>query len=182
MNKKREQFLLFRIRAFRDERAFDAIIAQHGLKVRRFLELKLPRVDDAHDAASETWVRFWQYAQSTKIESVSGVVFTIARTIVADFYRKRGDRREQTLETEEGTMDISDPVHESIIDQIDVKLLKQFMQMLKAEDVQIIMMRYIEGHRIKDIAQQLGKTENATSVALHRAISKLRSIITERFN
>ncbi len=182
MNKKREQFLLFRIRAFGDQRAFDALINEHGLKVRRFLEIKLPRVEDAHDASSETWVRFWQYAQSTAIESASGVIYTIARTVVAEFYRKRGDRKEQTLETEEGTMDIADPVHESIINEIDVGLLKGFMKKLKTEEVQLITMRYLEGYRVKDIAHLIGKTENATSVALHRAINKLRTFISQQFD
>ena len=182
MNKRREQFLLFRIRAFKDERAFDAVVDHHGAKLRSMLEIKLPTREDAHDAASETWIRFWQYAQSTTIDSLSGLIYTIARGVIADFYRKNAKRSEQSIDTEEGTIDISDPLHESIIDQVDVELLKTFMKKLGAEDVQMIMMRYMEGHRVKDIASKIGKTENATSVALHRAINKLRKLISEQFN
>lgn len=179
MNKEKEQFILFRIRAFSDESALEALMNVYGEKLRRFLEMKLPNREEAQDAFSETWTRFWNYAQGTEVESCSGLLFTIARGIVAQYYRSRARSPEQLHDPE--IMAEMHSIEPDTIDQIDVSLLRQFIQQLSESDAEVIFLRYIEGYKVKEIAEQFGKTENATSVMLHRAIQKLRTMIHNQF-
>ncbi len=43
----------------------------------------------------------------------------------------------------------------------------------------VVEMRYLLGMKVTDIAQQLGKSEGAVSVMLHRAVTALRGVLTE---
>ena len=72
-------------------------------------------------------------------------------------------------------------LHLEIIDKVDVNILKEIMNNLKEDHAQVMFLRYMEGHSVKDIARQIGKTENATSVIIHRSIKKIREQIIQRF-
>ncbi|MBI5370083.1 sigma-70 family RNA polymerase sigma factor [Candidatus Uhrbacteria bacterium] len=181
MELQKEKFLLFRIRAFQDQRAFELIVEEFGQRIEKFLKLRLSRREDIEDVYAEIWARFWSYAQDATIESISGLVHTIARGAVAEFYRTRERKPEFLLASDERTFDVSVPLHEDIIARVDVDLLKTAMRELKDDDVQLIQMRYLDGYRIKDIAKQLGKSENVVSVTLSRALNKLRKLIREKF-
>ena len=181
MEHPKEQFLLFRIRAFQDQKAFELLVKEFGPRIERFLKLKVDRREDQEDLYADVWARFWSYAQSTPITSVSGLIHTIARGAVAEFYRSRQRKPEHLSDAQDGTLDVAVPLHESMIAKVDVDYLKLAMRSLREEDVQLIQLRYLEGYRIKDIAKMLGKTENVVSVTLNRAINKLRKVIREKF-
>ena len=181
MSNEKEKFLLFRIRAFSDEDAFNKVVDLYGAKVKKFLSFKLPSGHDAEDALAETWIRLWRYAQSTKIDSLSGIIFTMARGVVSDFYRTKEKRQEQALPESDEAPELSEPLHETIVDQVDANILKELITQLKEEEAQLILMRHVHQMRVKDIAKELGITENATAVKLHRAIHKLRSNIRKKF-
>ncbi|NQV89535.1 MAG: sigma-70 family RNA polymerase sigma factor [Parcubacteria group bacterium] len=181
MSNEKEKFLLFRIRAFNDENAFNKVVDLYKDKVTKFLSFKLPTSHDAEDAVAETWIRFWRYARGTKIESISGIIFTIARGVVYDFYKLKEKRNEQALPASDEAPELSDPLHEQIINQVDVSILKELIVQLDEEDAHIILMRHVQQMRIKDMAKELGLSENAASVKLHRAINKFRTSILEKF-
>ena len=181
MEKKIEQFILFRIRAFSDQKAFERLVMEYGPKIDKFLRLRLPRIEDAQDIYAEVWTQTWTYAQNAKIDSVSGLLHTIARRMVANFYAKRESRPESFQAEEYQDAHLSVPLHEDIISKIDAKLLKEIMCELDEDESEIILLRFIEGYQVKEIAKYLGRTENATSVKLFRSIKKLRDIIKQKF-
>ena len=84
-------------------------------------------------------------------------------------------------EGEEGVELESDYSAEFIETQIDSQLVKEAVQKLPNEDErEVILLRFVEGYRVKDIAIYLGKTENAVSVVIHRALKKIRTIILKK--
>ena len=54
------------------------------------------------------------------------------------------------------------------------------MDQLDGEERTLILMRNVEGHSIRSIAQKIGKSEGATRVAIHRAMKKLRNLFEPR--
>ncbi len=181
MDRKVEQFILFRIRAFADQKAFASLVNEYGSKLDKFLRFRLPRNEDAQDAYSEIWMNLWTYAQRTEIESVSGLIFTMARNAIATFYEKKSHRPEFLAGDNEFLLNVGTQLHQEMIEKVDVELLKNLMSQLSDEDAEVILLRYVEGQQVKEIAKMLGKTENATSVSLHRAISRLRTLIQKKF-
>jgi RNA polymerase sigma-70 factor (ECF subfamily) len=163
----KEKFILFRIRAFKDERAFNVLLSQNASALQRFFRAKLPTNDDAEDAYSITSYRFWNYLTASEVESVSGLLFTIARSVVAEFYRSR--KEALPLEGHDAA------VPENFAEKLDAQMfVKKELQKLDEETREIIVLRFLEGWNIGDIAKRLGKSENATRVTLHRAMKKIR--------
>lgn len=182
MQANKEQFLLFRIRAFRDNKALEALVAIFGQNIQKFLYAKLPTREDAEDAFTETWMRFWSYAQSTTIRSVSAILYTIARGIVAEHYRKRSRQPIFMEENKNLECEVADPLSSAVINKIDAGLLKKEIEELDDEEAFVLTLRFMEGYRVKEIAKFLGKTENTTSALLRRVTNKLRERLKKKFS
>ncbi len=180
MKRNKEQFLLFRIREFRDEKAFQSLVLEYGPRLERYLRSRLPNQTETDDAYSEVWMRLWNYSLSTKIDSFIAVTLAIGRNVIAEYYKERKRRSEVLTEYEMQDVHSVD-LHLEIIDKVDVNILKEIMNNLKEDHAQVMFLRYMEGHSVKDIARQIGKTENATSVIIHRSIKKIREQIIQRF-
>lgn len=179
----KEKFFLFRIRVFKDEQAFALLLGIYATSLQKFLYRKLPTQADVEDAYSTLMLRLWEYAIQTPIQHFSGLAYTIARGIVAEFYRQREGKEIVTIaeETEGGVHPESAFSGEHIQKNIDVQLVTQGIKALKNEDDrEALLLRFVEGYSVKEIAQFLGKTENATSVLIHRALKKVRTLFEKK--
>lgn len=163
-----EKFLLLKIRTRRDEKAFAEIYEQHAKAVHRFLLTKLPRREDADDAMSTTFLRVWNYLTSSEVEKVSGLIFTIARGVVSEFYRTK---RIETVSIEEDVVDKS--VKTEILG--DISLVKKAIDEMDEETSLALNLRFFEGKKISEVADHLQKSESATGMIIHRAMKKLRA-------
>lgn len=182
---KREKFLLTRIRVFKDEHAFEALLSEHSPALQRFFYSKLPHHHDVEDAYSTLMLRLWEYTIRTPVEHFSGLAYTIARGVVAEFYRHREGKEQVPLsggsDGEEGVELESEFSAEYVETQIDSQLVKEGIKKLKNEDdKEILLLRFVEGYRVKDIAKYLGKSENATSVLIYQALKKIRASILKK--
>lgn len=170
-----------RIRVFKDEGAFESLVSEYTAPLQRFLYSKLPSTSDMEDAYSTLLLRLWEYATSTPIEHFSGLAYTIARGIIAEFYRTREKLPYMTIsdEFEEGSVQVpSRETIEKLEAKIDAGWVKEALKKLHNEDDrEVIILRFLEGYAIKDIAKYIGKTPNATSVLLNRALKKLRRLL-----
>ena len=177
----REKFLLVRIRVFKDESAFETLLEDYAAPLQRFLYSKLPSANDVEDAYASLLMRLWEYATTTPIEHFSGLAYTIARGIIAKFYKDREKKQHIPIsdEFEEGSVTVeSKETVEKLEARIDVGWVKKALKMMNNEDDrEVIILRFLEGYAVKDIAKYIGKTPNATSVLLNRALKKLRRLI-----
>jgi len=184
VQRKREQFLLFRIRAFQDEAAFAALLEKHGSGLQRFLYFKLPTQPDVEDAYSTVCLRIWEYISRTPVDHFSALLHTIARGVVAEYYRRNEGKEQVPIETEQsGPLPIESKDSGMAMEQfVDAEMMKKALVNLGDDDREAIIMRFLEGFSVKEIARHLGKTENATSVMIHRALKKLRSLMERNTN
>lgn len=182
MHKTAEQFHLFRVRTFQDHKSFEKMLNEVAPKIRGLLKAKLPRLQDAEDAYSETALRLWGYTTQTKVESFPAVSYAIARSVIAEFYRTKS-RRASEAEFDETYMEGygSTKFEKETIDKIDAELLKSVMEELNEDEAQVILMRYNDQLSMSEIAESIGKTENATTVMVHRAVTKLRKIAKDKY-
>lgn len=178
MSDKREQFLLLRIRAFNDKSAFASLVDKHSSALMRFLSMRLRRTHDAEDCYSEVLIQTWNYITRTEVKHFSGLLYTIARNTVAEHYRKHSKVEITSIEYETGEpLPIPSKVTaERIMDQVDAGFMLKLIKKLPEEEQEVIVMRHLDGYRVKDIAQHIGKTDNATAVMLHRAFKKLKDL------
>lgn len=133
--------------------------------------------DDAEDLTAETFLRAWKarYQFQGEIDSAIGWLIGIAKRLVIDDYRRaaRANRNSPTDVNSESTPE------QTAIQQEQQKLLFRLLADLPDEQREILILRYLLGWRVNDIAQHIGASENKVSVSLHRILSKLREKWTE---
>ncbi len=180
MSDSREKFLLFRVRAFGDEGAFAALLKLYGSGVQRALHFKLPRDEDVEDAYNVVCLKTWQYITSNTVDHFSGLMHTITRGVIYEFYQKNKSKDDVVIT--DALMDTQKELSRSkahIEDSVDVNILAEAIKKLPDDYQEVISMRHLEGYAVKEIAKHVGKTENATSLIIHRARKKLCELLGE---
>lgn len=173
-----EQILLFRIRKYRDEKAFERLVFTHRESLYKFLRSKLPNAEDAMDVTNVVFLRVWSYittAHSKETHHFRGLLFHVARNAIADFYRKKKDSLSIEAMSESGT-EIEDETRtpEKLAASVDVGMVRVALAKIKPEYQDVIILKHFEGLDTEDIARKLEKTENNVRVTLHRALRELR--------
>ena len=90
--KLQERWLLQKIAVKKDADAFATIYDSYIDQIYRFIYFKVGNSTEAEDLTSTVFLNLWKYLTDTKkknIESVSGLIYTIARRLVVDLYRER---------------------------------------------------------------------------------------------
>lgn len=175
---KKEQFLLLRVRAFKDKDAFKTLLNEHSPTILKFLHFRLPNREDAQDAYSTVCLRVWEYVSRTEVKHFSGLLFTITRSVIASFYHERSRKPVVSITHEDGT-EMQIPSRTSVANleaKVDATLMQKMMKKLSDDDREVIILRHLEGYSIKEIAEYFGKTSNATSVMLHQAVQRLKEL------
>ena len=179
MRDPKEQFFLFRIRAFKDQAAFRQILKEYGSALQRFLKQKLPTHEDGEDAYNVVCIRLWNYLTDSKVDHLSGLIYTIARSVIADHYRDKKFDTVSMTNSEDGSSipAISKQSDKQIEAEIDIKFASEMLKQLKEEYQLVISLKHFEGLSIREIAKRLDKTGNATRIILHRALKEFRSLL-----
>jgi RNA polymerase sigma-70 factor, ECF subfamily len=128
--------------------------------------------DDAEDLTAETFLRAWKARHQFhgEMDSAIGWLIGIAKRLVVDNYRRTARANRDLL---------ADPPREDTPEQTAIqeeqqKFLLYLVADLPEEQREIIILRYLLGWRVHDIARHTGASENKISVSLHRTLSKLR--------
>ena len=158
--------------------SFRALYERNRLPVFRYVyALTSGSQADAEDLAAETFLRAWKarHQFQGEIDSAIGWLIRIAKRLVIDDCRRtaRANRNSPTVVNSE-----SGP-EQTAIHQEQQKLLFRLVADLPDEQREILILRYLLGWRVSDIARHTGASENKVSVSLHRILSKLREKWTE---
>jgi len=151
---------------------FRALYEQNRLPVFRYVfGLLNGKQDEAEDLTAETFLRAWKARHRFEgdMDSAIGWLIWIAKRLVIDNYRRslqatRNPPAEQPAPTPE----------QVTMEDEQVRFLFTLLADLPDEQREIIVLRYLIGWRVNDIAQHIGATENKVSVTIHRTLSKLR--------
>jgi RNA polymerase sigma-70 factor (ECF subfamily) len=133
--------------------------------------------EDVEDLTAETFLRAWKarHRFDGDMNSATGWLIRIAKRLVIDGYR----RRSQAIR-----IPSIDPMPEPAPEQVAIdgeqrRHLFDLLAGLPDEQREIIILRYLLGWRVNDIARHIDSTENNVSVTIHRTLSKLREKWTE---
>lgn len=149
----------------------------------RFCLIRVSSREQALDITQETFLRFWQnLVQGKEIHNGKAFLFTVARRLIIDWYRKKKSVSLDKLmqkEGEGGNYDF-DVLDETTLDNIEVKaegryLLEKINQ-LRVSYQHPIYLRFVEGLSPPEIAEIMGISTNAASVRINRGIAELKKI------
>jgi RNA polymerase sigma-70 factor (ECF subfamily) len=148
---------------------------QYHDAVFRYIAFRVANQTDAEDLTSEVFLR----ALNSRDGSVAAPVawlYSIAENLIIDHYRRRAVRQQAFHEHSEDEPPDAPAPFPDLSQAID---LADALKLLSGEHYQVVLMRFIEGFSLKEVADSLGKTEGAVKALQFRALSKLRGILKE---
>lgn len=156
---------------------FHRFYKKHIDRVYRFVLFRVNRnVEVAEDLTSEIFLKALKaFSHYDPKKSETAWIMTIARNHLYNHYRDT----KQTTDIDDIAFALVGEDGEATMQAIESELVvHEALEQMQEKDKQLIQMKYLEGFGYKDIAAVLGKSAGAVRVETHRAMKKLKSIMT----
>ena len=155
-----------------DVDAFRVLFERYVDRVRRYTRVKLGTPEDGDDAVQDVFLAAWRGLPRFRYEhegSFPGWLFGIARHVVAQHRRGKGravlvpiDEAPESMVEFEGTA-------------VSRRLLVEELGKLPEAQREALVLRFVAGLPIRDVAASMGKTERAVTALQLRGLERLKS-------
>lgn len=162
---------------------FVSLLTSHQGRINSYILTLVPHYSDAADIMQETSkVMFSKFSDFESGTDFLAWGLTIAHYRVLEYRNKKKRRKEVLLDDH-----IVENLHAEIVKRQDVSgeyqsLLKKCFALLETGDQRIILLRYHENLRIKDVAERLGKTVQSVYRNVARIQEVLRRCISRSYS
>lgn len=176
-------FLPLRMDAIReaDESKLIEAYEQYRNILLRHCRYRIATPEEAEDLVQEVFLHTWEYLKrGHTIDSPKTFLFRVASNLLIDAHRRRKRRGNVSLEVllEKGFDPGKDDM-EGVRQTVDVWHMLQKCKKQREHD--FLVMRYVRGMGLPEIASRAGISSNAVAVMLHRAVKVLsRSVVPSR--
>jgi RNA polymerase sigma-70 factor (ECF subfamily) len=155
----------------------DALRALHNRlyePVYRYVHFKVSDPQASEDLTSEVFLRMLEALKQGKMWNTTpdAWIFGIARNVVADHYRKASRQPEVALDERLAMPDEQNLTQRVIVAEQHEELARA-INGLTDEQREVVLLRFMEGLSINDVAEILGKTPGAVKGLTHRALRAL---------
>jgi len=156
------------------EADWDALYADQLPRVYNFFRYRVGDGAVAEDLTSLTFEKAWVARNRYRrdLASFSMWLFTIARNVATDHYRRR--RVHAPLEAAEHVSGGDDP-HDLVARRQELERLSRMLEQLPDRDRELVSLKYGAELTNRAIAKQMKLTETNVGTLLHRAVQKLRA-------
>jgi len=155
------------------ERDFLAAYEEHADPLFRHVMLRVRDREHARDVVQEAFSRTWLYLSEGKsIEYMRAFLYRVANNLIVDAARKKRSSSLEKMQEEDGF----EVVDESVKDPAIIPQTREVVAHLETLDEiyrVAITKRFFEEKSPKEIAIELGVSENVVSVRIHRGIERL---------
>lgn len=166
------------IRIYHTRASFSALYEQTQLIVFRYIyALHGDPREEVEDIWLETYLRAWKgrYRFVGSEAAALGWLLKIARHLVIDQQRRR--KFAATLLTETLPAPPEEAPEHCLVMKEELQSLIHRLESLTVQQREMLILRYVVGWRVKQIAHYLKMRENTVSVTLQRVLAKLASQI-----
>jgi RNA polymerase sigma-70 factor (ECF subfamily) len=133
-------------------------------------------LQEAEDLTAETYTRAWKTRQQFRGDSSAamGWLLRIARNLAIDLSRRRKVRGVDENVPVELILDHSLPPEMDVITREQVTILWQMLDTLSDEVREMLVLRYMLGWQVRQIAAHLNMHENTVTVTMKRTLKNLQ--------
>ena len=160
-----------------DSDAFTRLYENTHLSVFRYVYgLSNGSQQEAEDLTAETYARAWKTRQNFNGDehAALGWLLRIAKNLVIDLSRRRKIRDVDEDVNIELLVDPNQLPELDVISREQISTLWQVLKSLPKETREMLILRYMLGWQVKQIAEYLEKSENNVSVTIRRALQRLK--------
>ena len=163
------------------ERFFVEIYNSESDAIFRFCLLRTSDREVAVDFTQDTFMRFWKSLLLEKdIRNHRTFLFTIARNVIIDWYRKKKTLSTEALMEGEYEGRLISPhliAKEDVEVETEAKFLVGKIRELPEPYADAVYLRCVEELKPRDIAEILGESANVISVRISRGLGQLRQML-----
>ena len=146
-------------------------IEQQYDKLLRYCYMKLRDRTLAEDITQETFIRFFESKDYHSIGKEMAYLYTIARNLCIDSFRKQKDELIADLPAKIQEMPESRDKVESIVDRVSIE---QALDRLTADEREAVVLRFSGELSVEDIAKSMDISRFAVRRRILSALEKLR--------
>jgi RNA polymerase sigma-70 factor (ECF subfamily) len=166
-----------------DPEAFSNLYDRTQIIVFRFIYgLHGGPIEDVEDLTGDTFFRAWKGRLHFTGDEHDALcwLFTIARHLVIDVHRRKKRRDEEAMPPlDETNFEIqatsgAESPEEQAATQEQFKHLWSSLQKLADDKREMLVLRYLLGWKVKQIADYMHKEENTVSVSIKRCLEQIR--------
>jgi RNA polymerase sigma-70 factor (ECF subfamily) len=145
-------------------------------RVLNYVRVRVADEDTAQELTAQTFERALSRLHTLRDRGAfGGWLFSIARTIVAGYYRRR-----KPLLPLESAVDVPSPeppAEGQVVHTQAVEALREALVLLSEREQEIIRLRFVAGLTNRAIAKSMGLREGNVAVILFRALRKLKKML-----
>lgn len=147
----------------------------HADALFRFAYYRTSRREESKDLVQDVFMETWKYlANGGEIGNMRAYLYHVMRNRVVDFYRKH---KSQSLDAlQEAGADFADKSGLTAEASAEITRILGLLEQIDKKYREPVLLRYMEGLGVKEIAEILGETENNTSVLIHRGLEQLKTL------
>ncbi|MEM7126643.1 MAG: RNA polymerase sigma factor [Chloroflexota bacterium] len=161
-------------RAQVDKAAFAQLYRNHVTSVYRFLYARVGNPDDAQDLTSQTFMGAMEKLSTFRNDSSFRTwLLGIARNKA--LHHLRQTRRTAPLESLEQLPAQSEPIADTVSNQLHVEQVLSQLRILSADRAEAILLRFFGELSMAEIAQIMGKSEASVKMLVHRGLKDLHA-------
>ena len=148
-------------------------------RVARYIAVRIGRVHEAYDLASEVFVRALRNASSYEDSGkpLEAWIFRIARNLAVDYLRKHARRARQVQLDEVLGLESSASVHGEVERRMELSDLRDAIAQLPPAQKEVVDLRFGAGMRPDEIAESIGKKCTTVRWLQHAAVERLRTLM-----
>ena len=146
-------------------------IEQQYDKLLRYCYMKLRDRALAEDLTQETFIKFFESKDYHSIGKEMAYLYTIARNLCIDYFRKQKEELIEDLPAKIQEMPDSSDKVESIVDQLSIE---QALDHLTDDEREAVVLRFSSELSVEDIAKSMDISRFAVRRRISSALEKLR--------
>jgi RNA polymerase sigma-70 factor, ECF subfamily len=146
-------------------------------KLYRFIYYRTNNKAEAQDLTGDVILKIAK-ALPRQRGNFNSWIYSVARNTVIDFYRKESVRKSKiSIEDMPGELkDGSKDFTETILNE---EALKKAMEFLSERQKEVIILKFREGYKNREVAEIIGTSEGAVKLLQFRALKKMREYFEE---
>ncbi len=169
-------------RAQEKKEAFEVLYTKYLRKVYTYVYYRVGNREDAEDITESVFLHALLHLDSYEDRGIpfSAWLLRIAHNLVANWHRSAGRQRTVDLEAAGDLRDVRPAPEEALEREDEIRRLREALASLPEERQQVLILRYAEGMRHKEIGEVMGKSAGAVKVLVHRSLISLHRRLSEK--